>query len=414
MEKCLANWLEHSAIKQFRILQKGFIMANAFGSTTTRTLHSFDPEAIADASVEYFANKFVKFNIFTKDFSTDIASEGDMVTTRLVSSMTAKELTGSTAYAADDVTATPISVEISKPLGTIFAFTESEIVNTINNLAWLQDNFMEPAVEAVLKRVFAMALPKLVEQVLEVPATGTDVVKARGTKRNNVILNKGEMTMDNLLALRKKLSKRLVPMERRSLVLTPDYCLKLLQDDSVLNVNQSGSSETLREGITSRLGGFDIYELPYLDDDAIQTTAYPTGSGRSTSGATATNTFRNVTLDGNITNTSGAVNTSSVESADARPIGGLALHPSAMIMVARQIPDPTTQGVNAPVVSASRVEPTSGLPFTIRAWFDTTKATYNIALNTSVGFAVGQKLAYERIADELSGDHATVKATTQL
>lgn len=388
-------------------------MANSFTSGT-KSVHAFNPQVIADMSVDYFANKFTPFNIFTKDFSNEIAGEGDIVTTRLVQSIDAKEREGATAYAADDVTAEPISVEIGKPMGAVFAFTEHQVASTINNLSWLRDNFLEPAIEGVLKRAFASALPLLVEQIIDEPATGSALVKARGTKRNNVILNKGEMTLDNVLALRKKLSKRLMPMERRSLVLTPEYCLKLLQDDTVLNVNQSGREETLREGITSRLAGFDIYELQYLEDDAIQTTAYPTGSGRSASAATATNAFRNVTLDDNWNHDAGSQNTSSVEAAVARPIGGLALHPSAMIMVARQVPDPTAQGVSAPVMQESRMEPQSGLPFSIRTWFNPTSGTYNVGFITSVGFAVGQKLGYERIADELTADHANTKSRTQL
>ena len=388
-------------------------MANTFTSGT-KSVHAFHPQVLADAAVDYFANKFTPFDIFSKDFSSEIASEGDIVTTRLVSSMTAKQLEGSTAYSADDVTATPISVEIGKPLGVVFAFTEHQVASSLNNLNWLRDNFLEPAVEAVLKRAFSMAIPKLVQQDISVGNSTSAKTIRESTKRNNVILNKGEMTLDNVLALRKKLSKRLVPMERRSLVLTPEYCLKLLQDDTVLNVNQSGREETLREGVTSRLAGFNIYELQYLEDAAIQTTAYPTGSGRSASGATATNTFRNVTLDDNWDADGGSQNTTTAEAAAARPIGGLALHPAAMVMVARMVPDPTTLGVNAPVVSESRVEPMSGLPFTIRAWFNTTSGTYNIAFNTSVGFEVGNKIAYERIADELSSDHNNTKARTQL
>lgn len=387
-------------------------MANDFSTGGgTKSVHAFNLQAIADASVDYFANRFVMFNIFTKDFSPDIASEGDIVTTRLVSSMTAKELTGNTAYAADDVTATPISVEISKPQGVTFSFTEHEVASTINNLNWLRDNFMEPAIEALLKRVFSMSIPKLIEQEVSNSATQaspTAQQSANGAKRNNVILTKDQITIDNVLALRKKLSKRLVPMERRSLVLTPEYCLALLQDDTVLNVNQSGREEVLREGVTSRLAGFDVFELQYLEDDAIQTTAYPTGSGRSETSATATNNFQSVKLDNNRTAGTNALNTSSIESAANRAIGGLALHPSAMVFVARMVPDPTTAGVNAPVVSESRVEPTSGLPYTLRAWFDTMRGTYNIALNTSVGFAVGQKLAYERIANKLSGDNTSL------
>lgn len=63
-----------------------------------------------------------------------------------------------------------------------------------------------------------------------------------------------------LVPLRTKMSRANVPTEGRYVVASPEFHSKLLLDNRFIKVNESGTSEGLRNGMVGRAAGFDILE----------------------------------------------------------------------------------------------------------------------------------------------------------
>ncbi|WP_033288258.1 P22 phage major capsid protein family protein [Amycolatopsis jejuensis] len=63
-----------------------------------------------------------------------------------------------------------------------------------------------------------------------------------------------------LVPLRTKLSRANVPTEGRYVVVSPEFHAQLLLDSRFIKVNESGTSEGLRNGMVGRAAGFDILE----------------------------------------------------------------------------------------------------------------------------------------------------------
>lgn len=388
-------------------------MANVFSSGTV-TKESFYLNQVANMSVKYFADRFMPLTVFQTDFSPEIASRGFAVTTRLVNSITAKQLTNKAndasydrtydAYSPDDVSSTPITVQMGLPQGVVFTFPEDEVAFA-GNLQWLRDNFMEPAMEGLLQRVFSGCIPLLVEQnIIGPPATGNAVQKANATERNNSVVPTADFDVDTLIQLNKKLTNRKVPLERRSIICTPDYFAKIVADDKIIQWYASQDTTAIRQGrLPISVVGFNVFELRYLGSNAIQTTAIPDFT--SDPASTNTNTFQNTTLDKNFDNATDA-QASSVQAAEARKVNALAVHPASMVLVARQVPHPNEQGPGGLGYGAieNRVEESSGLPLQFRMWHDMNRGVYNISISTMVGFGIGNPRGYERIVDSLSSD----------
>jgi hypothetical protein len=63
-----------------------------------------------------------------------------------------------------------------------------------------------------------------------------------------------------LVPLRTRLSRANVPTEGRYVIVPPEFHEKLLLDSRFIKVNESGTSEGLRNGMVGRAAGFDILE----------------------------------------------------------------------------------------------------------------------------------------------------------
>lgn len=63
-----------------------------------------------------------------------------------------------------------------------------------------------------------------------------------------------------LISLRTTLVRAKIPAEGRWCIVPPEVYAALLQDNRFIKVNESGSTEGLRNGFVGRIAGFDIYE----------------------------------------------------------------------------------------------------------------------------------------------------------
>ena len=70
----------------------------------------------------------------------------------------------------------------------------------------------------------------------------------------------GETAYDYLVDLSTKLSEAKCPKAGRWVIIPPWFTGQLVKDDRFTNISASGSAEALRNGIVSRVAGFDVLE----------------------------------------------------------------------------------------------------------------------------------------------------------
>ena len=75
--------------------------------------------------------------------------------------------------------------------------------------------------------------------------------------------------VDAAADLRADLTAGEVPADNRVLIVGSDVTTKLLKNDHLINVNQSGSNDTLRNARIGRLFGMDVYESVVVGADEM-------------------------------------------------------------------------------------------------------------------------------------------------
>lgn len=112
----------------------------------------------------------------------------------------------------------------------------------------------------------AYKLADVVDQYVAGMYTGANAANVVNTTGSPVQTNlsadttKRKAYNEVLLPLRTKLTKANVPTEGRFVVVPPEFTASMLQDDRFVKVNESGTSEGLRNGMVGRAAGFDVIE----------------------------------------------------------------------------------------------------------------------------------------------------------
>ena len=205
------------------------------------TLGGINLAQIAEQSLDYLSTQFHPLRAFARDFSDDISGQGESVTTRVPSSMTASDL--SAGYAASDVTSTAVTVSLNKFKGHSAAFTDME-VSKAGSFDWLSSQFLAPALEVTLDAVM-------------------DDLLALVTNANfssNQVTTSANMDLDIVADLAGALSTAKCPKSERALLLGSTYYASLAKDNLVQDASAYGNSDPIQEGIVQKAHGFSIYE----------------------------------------------------------------------------------------------------------------------------------------------------------
>ena len=117
----------------------------------------------------------------------------------------------------------------------------------------------------VIPEAMSRAAYKLADQVDQFVAafyTGAQTANVIGSTGAavNVFTTPSDAYDKVLVPLRTALSRANVPTEGRYVVVSPEFHAKLLLDSRFIKVNESGTSEGLRNGMVGRAAGFDILE----------------------------------------------------------------------------------------------------------------------------------------------------------
>ena len=116
----------------------------------TNTLNGINLAQVAQDTLDYLSYEFAPLNALTRDFSEDIAQQGESVTTRVPASVTAQDL--SSGYTASNSQTTAKQINLDKFYGYVYGFSDAE-VSKAGDFEWLKNIFMAPAIEATLNRV---------------------------------------------------------------------------------------------------------------------------------------------------------------------------------------------------------------------------------------------------------------------
>jgi hypothetical protein len=220
------------------------------------TIAGANLDEIAQESLPALMSAFIALRAFTTDFSSELATEGQSVTTRYPTVPTAQNL--ATNYTPTDVAMTSIKVDLDTFYGFVWQFNDLE--RSKSRIA-LNDLFIEPAISALQVKIFG-DLWNLVNDTNYAaggtfPAAGT--VEATITAAN--------FDRDDVADLAQQLTLNKVPKSNRSLLLHPSHFGALAKD---LNAADSaGQVTTLGEHRIPRLHGFDVYESDQCDANAV-------------------------------------------------------------------------------------------------------------------------------------------------
>ena len=220
------------------------------------SLNNFNLAAIAKDAIEYFGSEFFPVRVFARNFSKEIAQEGESVLTRVSGGMTASDLSSGYSSNIQDVSNTGITVTLNSFKGHVAAFKDSEI-SKARSARWLMEQFFEPSREATVKSLIDDAFALVLAANYSNATTKTDA----------------QFDADVLADIGGNLTTRKVPKASRSAILSPSYHTGLIQDLTIVDKSASGTDEPIREGQIQRARGFDIYEYEGIPDNSEYLTA---------------------------------------------------------------------------------------------------------------------------------------------
>ena len=235
----------------------------------------------------------------------------------------------SSGYTAADVTSTAKTITLSNFKGPVFQFTDLE-VSKAGDLSWLEQIFMAPAVESIRNVVMDDLLALVVAATFNSPTAET--------------ITAANFDADEIADLAADLSAVKVPKNERGIILPPSYFASIQKDAIVQDASSYGSPDAIREHKVQRVHGFTLYE--YSD--------IPTNSEN---------------------------------------LAAIALHPSSLLLAARQPATPEDPGLLVENVE----DPVTGLPLQFRAWYDANNGVYKFSIGVLYGVAAGNTTALKRI-----------------
>jgi len=209
----------------------------------TNNLNGINWAMIADKSLDFLGHSFFPLKAVARDFSDDIKTKGETVTTRIITGYTAQDLSGGYATNAQNSVSTAVTVTLNQFKGVPIEFKDIEIAKA-GNLEWLRDQFVGPAINALvddmMQDIFGVCLTAAFPNELDTTPANFD--------------------SDDLADIRGALTKLKVPRTERYAILHPDFYTNLIKDARIEDQSASGSTDALIEGQVQRIRGFNVFE----------------------------------------------------------------------------------------------------------------------------------------------------------
>jgi hypothetical protein len=119
--------------------------------STSNTLNGLSLTAIAAETLPVLQKKLAPFSLYSTDFTSDVATAGSAVSTRIPDAVTAAAYSRATGYTDLGATSSVVTVTLNQHIHYTVGFDDSEIGNV--GLAKLQGTFITPAVNAVVNHM---------------------------------------------------------------------------------------------------------------------------------------------------------------------------------------------------------------------------------------------------------------------
>lgn len=206
------------------------------------TLGGVNMDVIAQQSLDVLQDVLPQLNVFTTNFSDEIAVAGATVTTRVATQQTSGDLSTGYATNAQNVTTTSKQITVGAVTGNVIQFTDEEVSKSSIDLMEL---FVVPGINAVANDMMDDALALVTNANFGAAAfTGAA----------------GDFDADDVADLAQVLSTAKVPRNGRFLMLKPTYYSALAKDNAIQAAYAFGGSEAIRDNRVPRVHGMDIVE----------------------------------------------------------------------------------------------------------------------------------------------------------
>lgn len=214
----------------------------------SNTLGGINLAQIAQQSLDVLLPKLVPLSVVTTDFSSDVASAGASVATRIPTALTGVSNIETLGWAgsAEAVTTTAKTVTLGDLEGFVIGFTDTEWSKSSINL---HDLFIRPGVSLVAKKMqdklFALFKNANYANKVTVTAAAFDSDDVADIAEDATLLNWPDMD--------------------RAMVLAPSYFTALTKDASIKAAYAYGTSAVIQNRQIPAVAGFaPIVEAPAL------------------------------------------------------------------------------------------------------------------------------------------------------
>lgn len=205
----------------------------------TNNLNGIFATRIARLTLDALLTADLPVMAFATDFSAEVATWGNAVTTRFPNSLSVQDFNASKTSSNSNTV--PKTITLDKYIGVGVEFTDLEIAYSDIQLTQM---FIAPALSAIFENVMATALG------LVLPTNFS----------NNVNLSAANFNANNVAVVSQQMTTGKVPLNPRKMIINPSYAQVLKTDPSVQAAYAYGPGNTIVSGVIPKVHGFDIYE----------------------------------------------------------------------------------------------------------------------------------------------------------
>lgn len=202
------------------------------------------PSLIASSALATLYNTIVLAGLVSRDYDGNFTGkQGDTITVRKPAVFVAEEFDREEGIKLQDAKEGSIPVELDTIAEVSFGVTDEQMTL---NIVDFESQLMAPAMEAIAQKVDADLAENIVSS-----ARGEG---GAGTAEMETVAN------STFREARLKLTRNKLPSANRVAVLSPEGISECLGDPLLIQAQQAGSTDALREAVIGRILGFDTYE----------------------------------------------------------------------------------------------------------------------------------------------------------
>ncbi|MDB6026295.1 MAG: hypothetical protein JWM68_2518 [Verrucomicrobiales bacterium] len=206
----------------------------------TNTLGGVNLAKIAQKSLDAITTQLIGLQALTLDFSDEIKSEGDSVTTRVATSPTVKS--ASTTRSSDNSTLTAKTVTLNKFQMFDIGFKDLEIAKSSVKL---ENLFIKPGVVALVEDMYATMFALCLNANFPL----------------NKIYTSSQYDADAAVDLATYMSTNKIPSGPRTVIVPPSYYGNLAKDNAVQAAYAFGNNDAIINRQVKRVAGLDHMEF---------------------------------------------------------------------------------------------------------------------------------------------------------